>query len=161
MPQIELSNGQAALVDADDYERVKNFTWTISPIGNTRYLMNRKMVKGKSTCIFIHRMLLSAEPHQLVDHINGDGLDNRRCNLRIANKAQNSMNSKKRSDNTSGFRGVAFVPKANRYQAKLHFEGRRITSRFCKTAIEAAEAYKSLAIKHYGDFVRLENGGLV
>ncbi len=158
---IALNNGLKAIVDAEDYERVNKLKWSFSSIGNTKYLSNRKMVDRKVTHTLLHRFIINAEASQLVDHINGDGLDNRKENLRIATKAQNSMNSKLHSRNTTGYRGVAYVPKADRYQARLCRFGKKITGKFRRSAIEAAHDYKEIALRVHGEFVRLEGGGLI
>lgn len=161
MPQILLSNGQSALVDDEDFEKFKGMAWVPSRIGSTSYASNRKMVGRKITYTSLHRAIVGAKDGELVDHINGDGLDNRRENLRIANKSQNAINSKLRADNTTGYRGVSYMPKRDRYQARLFMHGKKITSKFFHTAIEAAEAYKEIALRVYGEFVRNGCGGVL
>jgi hypothetical protein len=158
---IALSNGKSAIVDPEDYERIKDVTWSVSTIGNTQYLMSRKMVGRKIAYTLLHRLIMGASPDQLVDHINGDGLDNRKGNLRIATKSQNAMNAKLRSDNTTGFKGVCYIPKRNRYSARIHANGKKYASAFYRTALEAAMAYKDMATSLHGEFMRVEGGGLL
>jgi len=98
------------------------------------------------------RMLLSAP---LVDHVNGNKLDNTRGNLREATSRQNSWNRKLRSDSKIGYKGVIRDPKRKQYRARIQVGDKRIHTRCYATAIEAARAYDALAREHYGEFARL------
>ena len=99
---------------------------------------------------YLHRYLTNAKPGEIVDHINGDRTDNRLCNLRIVNPSQNSWN--KKSWNSLGFKGVE--KRRNSYRATICIEGKRIRVSGFKTALDAFEAYKRLAKKHFGEFAR-------
>ena len=90
--------------------------------------------------------------YQSVDHINKNKLDNRICNLRIASMQENSRNKDKSNANTSGYKGVTYHKRDNRYQAAIRVTGRRIHLGYFLTAYEAHCAYESAAAKNHGDF---------
>ena len=84
MIEISLSQNQVALVDDQDYDLVNQYTWYAFKCRNTYYATkNLGCVEGKWSRILMHRLIMGAQPGQFVDHKNGDGLDNRRENLRI------------------------------------------------------------------------------
>ena len=87
----------------------------------------------------------------VIDHINGNGLDNRRANLRLATVAQNAWNSKKRKSR-SGYKGVCYDKAKRRWRAAIVHHGRRIHLGYFKEKLEAAKAYDTAAIKYFGQF---------
>ena len=92
----------------------------------------------------------------VVDHINGDPLDNRAANLRYATHNQNSMNSKKQSRSClSRYKGVTFCKRKKRWAARIQLDGKHYRNGTYKTQEEAALAYNALALKHFGEFARL------
>lgn len=93
-------------------------------------------------------------PPNHLDHINGDRADNRLCNLRLATHFQNTKNAKKRVDNTSGFKGVSFFPTRGDWVARCQVDGKRTCVGHFKTPELAAEAYRSFAQEHHGEFFR-------
>src|ERR1700676_5360894 len=100
MKRIPLTQGKVALVSDRDYPVVRHFSWFAqSNNGGNWYAGTRH--SGKT--ILLHRLLTGFPPFKL-DHKNRNGLDNRRCNLRPATSSQNSANSARRADNTSGFK---------------------------------------------------------
>lgn len=119
-------------------------------------------VKGKMR--LAHRMAWTIyygeEPDGMVDHINGDRLDNRIENLRIADYSQNSANARRHSRNTSGFKGASKVLKkgrwTGRWQASITVRNKQMNLGYFDTAEQAHEAYLDAARKHHGEFA---NGG--
>ena len=103
----------------------------------------------------MHRVILKTPKGMDTDHRNGDGLDNRRCNLRICTKSQNSINRKMQSNNTSGYRGVYWHKRDKKWLAHIKIDGKKINFGYCSTKEQAAEAYNEAAKKHYGEFARL------
>lgn len=93
-------------------------------------------------------------PANQIDHVNGDRTDNRICNLRDATSTQNHGNANKRTDNTSGIKGVSVHSTSKRWRARLHFGGVERHLGFFATKEEAAEAYRTAAEKHFGEFAK-------
>lgn len=94
-------------------------------------------------------------PASMIDHENTDGSDNRWLNLREATHAQNCMNAQKRSDNSSGFKGVSFSRERGKFVAQINRAGKRTHVGIFDTAEEAAKAYDNAARLHHGEFARV------
>jgi hypothetical protein len=134
------------VVDDSDYAWLSQFKWCVS----AGYAMNAKMGS-------MHRLLAGAKHGQCVDHVNGDKLDNRRSNLRIATHSENSRNRKRPKTNTSGFKGVSWHVKHGKgaWRASIWLNGKnRELGRFASPQA-AHEAYASAAAEHYGAFARM------
>lgn len=105
------------------------------------------------------KYVYGSDPEGCIDHINGDGSDNRICNLRIANKSQNACNSKLRSDNASGFKGVHFDKKNNMWMATIEMNGKSTylgrSKNIDAANIMATEARKTLHKEFYNSGLRL------
>lgn len=162
MKEIQLTQGKVALVDDEDYERVTGAgKWYAAKNSNGKgwYAQRVSGPKPRKT-IQLHRFLLN-EPIQEVDHRNGDGLDCRRRNLRIAGIVGNRQNRGKRSTNTSGFKGVFF--QAGKWRARLGLGPRgsvtRLSLGMFDTREGAARAYDAAAREHHGEFAHLNFPG--
>ncbi len=111
---------------------------------------------GRST--HIGRVILNPSKDQIVDHINGNHLDNRRSNLRLCNKFESARNrSGWRNKKSSKYKGVFFDRERNSYRAIVFCEGIRWQSKRFKTQIEAARAYDLKAKELHGEFARVNN----
>lgn len=88
MPTISLTNGRICFVDFEDYETLRSIKWTYTQNGSNGYAVNG----AKKKRVYMHRLIINAQPGERVDHINGDGLDNRRYNLRICSRSTNNRN---------------------------------------------------------------------
>lgn len=97
-------------------------------------------------------------PKEEIDHINGDRTDNRLCNLREANRAQNSRNLKRKTSNTSGYIGVCFCKSTGRYVVHIRINGIKKNLGRRKDIREAARLYNEFARKHHGEFAKLNEG---
>lgn len=166
MPQqdyctIQLTKGQFAIVDAADFEMLSQWSWCAqrSSSGGPFYANRRRKVSpGKWGLMGMHRLLLGLEygDRRCADHINMNTLDNRRSNLRIASRSQNSMNTGPRATNTSGHKGVCWDEFGKSWKAVIGVNGKAIyIGRF--RVLDAAVAAYGAAAKHYhGEFARLE-----
>lgn len=163
MKKIPLTQGKFALVDDDDFEELNKFKWCALKAYNTYYaIRNPPMIKGKRESLLkMHREILSLrlgdEKH--VDHINGNGLDNRKVNMRICTNSQNSMNSQKFVNNTTGYKGVYLI-KNNKINKKPFFSritvsGKPLHLGVFFTKEQAALAFDNAARQHYREFARL------
>lgn len=157
--KIPLTQGQHALVDDADYERVSQHKWHIKRYsGGLAYATGRP--NGGERKVLMHRFILNPPDGFEVDHINGDGLDNRRANLRVCSHAENQKNVKKPTTNTSGYKGVAWSKHHLRWKAEIRANGKRIHLGTFDTAEEAAAAYDTAAKQMHGEFART-NGSIV
>lgn len=156
MKEISLTKGYSAIVDDEDFERVSAFKWHAHESKSSKFYARRDVRKGKSkTRIFMHRFLMKiSDPDVVVDHINGNRLDNRKENLRIASVTENNRNQTKiRSDNSSGYRGVALNSKTGKYVAYVTgSNGKRKHLGTFSKAEEAAKAFDKAAKEIYGKF---------
>lgn len=153
---VRLSHGMYTLVDDSDYILVEGYNWA--------YFRSRtSIITGYAVSgpMLMHRLLLGAGKGQMVDHVDGNGLDNRRHNIRFATKSQNEGNTTKRSNNTSGYKGVFWDKTKNKWLAQLHTKERSIHLGRYLDKDEAARAYDAAARKHFGDFAytNFSNGG--
>jgi hypothetical protein len=151
---VPLTQGLEAIIDAKDAKLVKHRNWFASVNGRNRYALSKLPTECKP--ISIHRFLMKPEEGYVIDHINGDGLDNRRENLRLANSAQNAWNSRIAKNNTSGFKGVTFNKREGRWRAKISHDGKRINIGTYDTAELASAAYEGAARALFGAYARIE-----
>lgn len=154
MKKIRLTKNKYALVDDDIFPKLNKFKWhfTNGYATTDRYLGKIKG-KYKSAIIKMHRLVLNAPFDLLVDHINGNKLDNRRENIRVCTKAQNEVNKPKRKGNyKSQYKGVAYSE--NR---RKHWMTRvaGIFVGYFNDEIEAAKAYDKKVFELYGKYAKL------
>lgn len=141
--------GRVVLIDDTDIPLLVGRKWGIQFAPNGRVYVRSTNPQPQ---IYLHRLLLNAAPGADIDHINGNSLDNRRCNLRTATRSQNNANG--RWDNPTGFRGVA-LRKNGRFVAKITIKGYQSYLGSFGSAEEAARAYDAAALALYGEFARL------
>jgi hypothetical protein len=153
MKEIELSRGMVCIVDDDDYEVVSARRWHAAPCRG-KFYARRGGPGGKH--ILMHRELMGFPVGMDIDHANGDTLDNRRSNLRIATRSQNSANSMKRIGAT-GFKGVTkfFRPLKKQYVAQIRCGGSTKNLGYFETAEEAGRVYDRHAYEYWGEFASL------
>jgi hypothetical protein len=161
---IPLTKGLAAVVDADDYERLAKHKWyaQISARGYTFYAARAFYTNGREGDRFIllmHREVLRFSPGdgRMCDHTSRVGIDNRKTNLRETTPTLNNYNSRLRKTNTSGYRGVCWNKCLNLWVVQLHKDRKRIYDAYFpyEKLIDAAKAYDKAAIKYYGSYAIL------
>jgi len=106
------------LVDPEDFSEMSKRRWNVIPAKGGGVCSGVRLCRGKYKTVYLHRMLLNAQPGEYVDHINGNPCDNRKVNLRITTNQQNCENKHGTySNNTSGYRGVSFDKQHKKYEA--------------------------------------------
>lgn len=155
--EIVLSQGKVAIVDDADYEWLSRWKWCASRVPHTCYAI-RSVGRGKTQKrTYMHRAILDAPPELWVDHINADGLDNRRANLRLCTRAENNRNRRKHRDTASRFKGI--VPSYGKWIAQIKVNGKRFQLGRFVDEKSAARAYNEAAIRLHGEFAILNDLG--
>lgn len=146
--------GKVAIVDAADYEWLMQWRWYCAR-DPRKSDYARGTVNGKH--MLMHRFITGAPAGVMIDHINGDGLDNRRENLRHADHSRNKQNAKRRSQRfTSRYKGVHKEPiYGHKWIAQLCVNGKVVVVGRCDSEEEAARAYNEAALRHFGEFAHI------
>jgi len=117
MKLLEITRGLKVKLDKADYLWISQYSWFVYEHHGTTYAAREIKRNGKRGLLKMHRAILGViDPSIQVDHLNGDGLDNRRCNLRLASPIEQRFNSKVRKDNTSGYPGVYYRKDTGHWQ---------------------------------------------
>lgn len=154
MKTLALTNSdQVSQVSDDDYEDASRFSWSLDPEGYVYRDLPRN--GGKKNRQFLHQFLLGVKPGFEIDHKDGNPLNNQRENLRHATHAQNCGNSKKRTETSSRFKGVHWNKAAGKWCVQISITGRRVSLGYFVIEEDAARAYDTAALKHFGEFARL------
>jgi hypothetical protein len=151
---VPLTRGYEAIIDACDAPAVGVFNWYALVGPWTTYAVRNHRKNGQPAKVTLHRFLLEA-PHDMhVDHVSGEGLDNRRSNLRLATQSQNQRNQRRSRANSSGYKGVSFDKPSGRWRAQIKVNGRTLHVALRDTAEEAHQAYAEAAVRISGEFGR-------
>lgn len=164
--EIQLTKGCTALIDAVDSD-LAALKWCANPYRNRTYAVRGASTRGggKGRHIRLHRVILSRmlgrelASSEIVDHINGNALDNRRCNLRLATVYENALNRGIQANNASGFKGVTWHKGNNRWRATIVVRVRQVHLGGFDTAEEASIAYQKAALRLHGDWVPAHDKG--
>lgn len=150
--KIPLTRGLFAIVDPEDYRRLSRFRWH-AHIGTSTFYAVRHRPGSCRKLIWMHRAILNVPAHLLVDHINGNGLDNRKSNLRPATKSQNCRNKRLGRTNTSSkYRGVHWHSRAGKWQASIRVNRKSIHLGYFHDELKAARAYDEASRKYHKNF---------
>jgi hypothetical protein len=141
----------AAVIDAADAPLVGDRLWTAMPKPHGVYAYRKGPTGGT---LSLHRELMQPPEGFFVDHIDGNPLNNRRSNLRLATPSENQWNQKRSCANTSGFKGVGWHERDRRWQARIRKEGKLYHLGNFKSPEEAHEAYCRAAAELHGEFAR-------
>ena len=158
MKLIPLANGGFTIVDAADYDDLMQYRWLLSRNGKRFYVRRFEKVNTpegpKQKCIYMHRQIMNPPDGMDVDHRFGDGLDNRRENLRICTRTQNSQNAKKKTSSTQKHKGV-YKTHNGKFGARIYLNERKAHIGVFPTSELAARAYDQKAKELFGEFANL------
>lgn len=147
--------GMFATIDEEDADKVSGFRWNVRKDVNTFSATAAVYLGGRrQKIVSMHRIIMPCPEGMMIDHINLDGLDNRKENLRIAANSQNVMNQGLRSSNSSGFKGVYWKTQENRWVAQIRSNGRYWFLGYFDDPVLAAIAYDMAAQEIQGEFAR-------
>jgi len=153
--RIPLSQGKFAIVDPEDYPRLAKHKWYAAYNGHSFYAIRGQWspIRKRRLTISMHRIILNVHPSLYVDHINRNGLDNRKANLRPATPADNSRNARHPKINTSSkYRGVFWNPRAGNWRAAISVNHKKKHIGYFNSETQAAKAYDRAARKYHSQF---------
>lgn len=155
MKKIKLTQNKYALVDNEDFDKINEKKWFFDGkyarrIEYKKYKNGWKVLKR----VRMHRQILGF-PQSMIDHKNGNGLDNRRENLRLCTRSQNSSNKIIQSNNISGYKGVSWWNTRKIWKATIKINGKAKHLLYSKNPKEAARAYNEAAKIYYQEFAKL------
>lgn len=151
---LPITQGEVCLIDLQDLVRLAGKPCSLAGRGKHRKYVQFAGPKG--TPILLHRFIMRAPKGVEVHHINGNGLDNRRANLRLVTRQQNAAGfQRKRSGSKSRFRGVTWWERDQNWMARIVVNYREIYLGYFDLEEDAARAYNAAAKEHFGDFAHL------
>lgn len=151
--RVPLTRGLSALVDIRDVETISDINWCSLVMKHTVYAVTNIGSRNSQRTVFMHRLIMGEDAvDSYVDHIDGDGTNNRRGNLRAVTPSQNRYNSRARSDNTSGARGVFLNKNNGKWYSRIGHNGNKIHIGTFSSFEEAKSAYIAASIELHGEF---------
>lgn len=155
---VPLTQGYEAIVDMSDIHLISGVNWHARRDGCLVYAGCNlpKNGSGKRGYISMHRLIMGSPINMEVDHRDRNGINNRKCNLRIASKSQNQANRKTSQLNISGFKGVSPCKRNGTWHARISKGGKRFSLGYYKTPEEAHLAYINASREMHGSFGRTE-----
>jgi len=153
---VPLTRGFVAQIDVDDLDKVAGYNWFAVVQSHGAYAVRRVSgVKGRGSKVSMHRTILQVGENEQVDHIDLDGLNNCKSNLRIATPMQNTWNRRRSAANTSGLKGVCWNKASKKWQSQIKVCGKSRYLGLFETAEAAHSAYCKAANQHYGEYARI------
>ena len=154
--QISLTRGYVAIVDDEDYEMLNQWNWRVMISKGTAYaIRHQNNGVGKYASVLMHRQIMDPSKGVMVDHRDGNGLNNQRANLRIATYHENARNRQGyRHNKSTKFKGVSWDSARDRWAAYIRIEGKvRNLGRYLDE-VKAAKKYDQVARQYFGEFAR-------
>jgi hypothetical protein len=159
--EVVLTKGYIALVDDIDYEWITKYRWKALTTSGTTYAVRTARSPGSKTndiTLLMHREILKPDNDMVVDHIDGNGLNNQRSNIRQCSQSQNLINKKRKNGLSSIYKGIYWNKERNKWQAQIARPGmgNMYIGRYV-SEIDAANAYDEMARIFHGEFAQLNN----
>ena len=152
MKEIQLSRGMVALVDDEDFESLNQYKWHALQHRNTFYASRYSRVDSKQKYIRMHGEIMNGSG---IDHIDHNGLNNQKSNLRFCTNSENAMNRIKMRNTSSIYKGVTFHKPNKKWMAQIKINGNKTHIGMFTSEIEAAKAYNAKAIELFLEFANL------
>lgn len=149
--EIQLTQGKVAIVDGEDYEKISKYKWNLH---NAGYAHRNPLEDNLST--LMHRVVfdLKKGDKSEIDHINGNRLDNRRCNLRFVTRSKNNMN-RRVTNGASGYKGVSWFKPVKKWRVYIKLNGKQKCLGYFSDKKAAAQAYNDAATKYFREYAAL------
>lgn len=164
MKQIPLNNGYTVLVDDEDYDRVSQYKWYATIKTNTVYAQRNSRHDERPgqprTMILLHRFIMDAQAGVMVDHVDGNGLNCCRSNMRLCGRVENGQNQRLSVRNRSGYKGVSWFSRSGKWLATIGVNGKLRYIGLYERAEDAARAYDAKAKELFGEFAQLNFSGV-
>ena len=148
---IRVGRNDKSLIDVSSIDLLKKSKWSVHTNNGKKYARQTSLYGRR----FMHHVIMGKKEGLEVDHINGDGLDNRKSNLRFCTHRENLLNKGFYKNNKTGFKGIGFIDGLGYYGVIHLANGHKKRSKKFSNAIDAAKARDELAKKFYGKFTRL------
>lgn len=155
MKKIPLTQGKQAIVDDEDYGRLKQYKWHCLKQPVNFYAVRSKKKGRNQTQLRMHRLIMGAPVGMDVDHRNHDGLDNRKCNLRLCTRQQNHRNRRKRKKCSSIYKGVCWDKVCNKWKSYIMKSYKSHHIGYFGAEFDAAKSYDAKAKELFGEFAKL------
>lgn len=153
--EIQLGHGKVAVVDEDDFGLVSAHKWHLFRRRKTVYaIASVKLADGKWTTLYMHRLIMGARLGFQIDHIDGDGLNNRKANLRFATSSQNNQNRRPIRRAQSGYKGVYWNNNQGKWYTQICINRKKIHLGYFSNKEEAARSYDESARRYFGKYAR-------
>jgi hypothetical protein len=153
---LTMTSGHTLVVDDADASIAASRSWQAQP-GKSGTFYAAGLIDGKK--VYLHRLIMQAGQGQRVDHINGNGLDNRRDNLRLCSNAENMRNMRVSPlRGSSAFKGVSWNRRRNKWRAYIVKDGRQLSIGYFTNESDAARSYDRTAALMFGQFANLNFG---
>jgi len=152
MKEIKLTQGKIALVDDEDFDRLNQFKWCTLKNGNVFYATRNIRINKKQITIYMQWDILNGK---YIDHIDNNGLNNQRINLRFCTNSQNQMNKRKRKNTSSIYKGVYFNKRDKKWMSYINIKHKFIFIGYFNLESDAAKSYNQKAIELFGEFARV------
>lgn len=150
--EIHFKNGQKALIDLEDVALVSKYGWVLDDTKPNWYVHTSTGEDRKT--LRLHRLIMNPPPGKSIDHIDGNGLNNKRENLRICDQKNNARNRRKLTTKTSIFKGV-HRRENGKWRATIRVDGKLLNIGTFENELSAAKAYNEFARKYFGEFACL------
>lgn len=157
MKKISLTQNQYAIVDDVDYQWLNAYRWFAHRNRYTFYAERNIQIDGKGQKLLMHRLILGLGigDCKQTDHIDGNGLNNQRANLRVCSKAENQHNQRPQRNVSSYYKGVTWHRNTNKWQVRIVFNGKHKYLGLFNSEMRAAEVYNRAAKNLFGEYARL------